>query len=61
MSAVPKDQAPLSIYHQNIRGLRGKVNELISQLYPSLPHILCLSEHHMADCELQTTNLGTTN
>ena len=58
MSPLPKDQVPLSIYYQNIRGLRGKVNQLICQLYPSLPHILCLSEHHMTDCELQTTYLG---
>jgi exonuclease III len=58
MSPVPKDQVPLIIYQQNICGLRGKVNELISQLYPTLPHILCLSEHHMTDCELQMTYLG---
>jgi hypothetical protein len=29
-----KGSVSSSVYHQNIRGLRGKVNELISQLHP---------------------------
>jgi hypothetical protein len=28
---------PFTIYHQNIRGLRGKVNELLSQLISTPP------------------------
>jgi exonuclease III len=43
------------IYHQNIRGLQGKTNELISSLYPGLPHVLCLSEHHLNYNELCRT------
>ena len=43
----------LIIYHQNIRGLRGKPNELRSQIYPTFPHVLCISEHHMYHLELQ--------
>ena len=46
---------PLTIYHQNVKGLRGKANELLSQLYPNFPHVLCLSEHHMNHLELQQT------
>jgi tRNA threonylcarbamoyladenosine modification (KEOPS) complex Pcc1 subunit len=30
---------PLTIYHQNIRGLRGKTNTLLCQLCSTLPHI----------------------
>ena len=41
---------PLNVFHQNIR---AKPNELISQLYPSFPHILCIMEHHMNHSELQ--------
>jgi len=37
---------PLKMYHQNIRGLRCKSNELISHLQQILPLILCLTEHH---------------
>lgn len=43
---------PLTVYHQNIRGLRGKINELSSHLFPSFPHVLCFSEHHMNQVEL---------
>jgi len=44
---------PLTVYHQNVRSLRRKANKLLSQLYPTFPHILCLSEHHMNHLELQ--------
>ena len=52
-----KGSTAFTIYHQNIRGLGGKVNELISQLYPTLPHILCFSEHHMKHPQLQKTGI----
>ena len=55
LSHAQNSQSPLNVYHQNIRGLRGKANELISQLYPTFPHILCISEHHMNHLELQQT------
>jgi len=37
----------LIMYHQNVRSLRRKADELLSHLYPDLPHIICLTEHHM--------------
>jgi len=40
---IKNSSIPLTVYHQNIRGLRGKPNELISQLYPPFPHVLCIS------------------
>ena len=53
----------LSVFHQNIRGLRYKTDELLSALYPDFPHVLCLTEHHMdtLDFDLVTIdhfNLG---
>jgi hypothetical protein len=45
----------LTVYHENVQGLRGKANELLSQLYPTFPYIHCLSEHHMNHSELQQT------
>jgi len=45
----------LTIYHQNVRGLRGKAIGLLSQLHPNFPHVLCLSEHHINHLELQQT------
>ena len=34
-----------TIYHQNVRSLRRKANELLSHVYSDLPHII--TEHHM--------------
>ena len=37
----------LKFVHQNIRGLRKKMGELLSHLHPDLPHVLCLTVHHL--------------
>jgi hypothetical protein len=37
----------LQIFHQIIQGLRWKYNEVLNFLYPSFPHILCFTEHHL--------------
>jgi hypothetical protein len=44
----------LKVYHQNIRGLKYKIDELLSTLCPDFPHVLCLSEHHMNSIEMNT-------
>jgi hypothetical protein len=41
----------LRVFHQNIRGLKYKTNELLSALCPDFPHVLCLTEHHMNSLE----------
>jgi hypothetical protein len=43
----------LRIYHQNICGLGTKMNDLLASLYPNLPHILCLTEHHLRQFQIQ--------
>jgi hypothetical protein len=52
-----------NIYHENIRDLQGKTNELINSLYPELPQLLCLMEDHLYYLDLDQTyiqhyNLG---
>ena len=49
--------APFKAYHQNIRSLRNKYQELLCCLYPDLPHIICLTEHHMNALEYSHINL----
>ena len=51
------DSNSFAIYHQNICGLKGKTDELISSMCPNLPHILCLSEHHLKYTELNQINI----
>jgi hypothetical protein len=45
----------LNLYHQNICGLRRKVNELICFLNHDLPHFICIYEHHLNKKLLQST------
>ena len=45
------------IFHQNICGLKRKMDELISSMSPNFPHILCFSEHHLKKFELNQINV----
>jgi len=56
-SSQERSGLPVTVYHQNIRGLKGNANELLSQLHPTFPQVLCFSEHHMNQTELQHTFL----
>jgi hypothetical protein len=47
----------ITILHQNICGLKGKTDELISSMSPYSPHILCFSELHLKKCELDQINV----
>ena len=47
----------ITIFHQNICGLKGKTDELISSMSPNSPHILCFSEHHLKKFELDQINV----
>jgi len=42
----------LRIFHQNIRSLHRKVDELTTDWLKLFPHILCLTEHHSRDYEI---------
>jgi len=55
-SQVPRNKT-LKIYHQYIRYLGNKANELYWHLHHDPPHILCLSEHHLNESELQLIHL----
>jgi hypothetical protein len=47
----------LKVFHQNIQVLKNKRNELISSMYPAIPHVLYLTEHHMKKLELVHTHI----
>jgi exonuclease III len=51
------DSNSLTIYHQNICGLKGKTDDLINSMCPNLRHIFCLSEHHLKHTELDQINI----
>jgi hypothetical protein len=41
----------------NIRGLRGKIVELLCHLHQDLPYLICLSEHHSGQSEIDLINI----
>ena len=45
------------IYHQNIRSLRRKTQELLSHVYPDLPHVIYLMGHHLNILEKNYINI----
>jgi exonuclease III len=40
---------PFKIYYQNIREIKGKINEFMLPLLTELSHLICLTEHHLSD------------
>jgi hypothetical protein len=48
----------LKIYQQNICGLGSKTDELLASLYPNIPDILCISEHHLNLLQIQLISNG---
>jgi exonuclease III len=46
-----------TVFHQNIRGLRNKNNELLESVLPKLSHVICLTEHHSIEQEIGTFSI----
>ena len=44
---IKLDHVSFKIYHQNVRSLRRKSQELLCHVYPVLSHVTCLTEHHL--------------
>jgi hypothetical protein len=45
------------IFHQNIRGISHKTDELIISLLLDIPHVLCLMDHHLQNEEIGNVHL----
>ena len=46
------------IFHQNIRGITHKTEELLLSLSEINPQVLCITEHHLRSEEINLINLG---
>jgi hypothetical protein len=44
----------LVIFHQNIRGLCNKIDELLNTCSTEFPHLLCFRVHHLCDQEINS-------
>jgi hypothetical protein len=49
--------APLKLYRQNIRGMKGKLSELMVHLSKVTSDIVCVTEHHLNASEIELTYL----
>ena len=47
----------LKVYHQNVRGLKDKLNLLSNSFYSEFIHIICLTEHHLKDHEINLVSM----
>jgi len=45
------------IYHQNIWGLKIKTHEIMLSLLTESPHLICLTEHHLKNYEIDATSI----
>ena len=52
MKKVTNSKNLFKIFHQNIRGLKSKVDELSNSLPPDCPHTRCLTQHHLKYYEI---------
>ena len=48
----------LKIFHQNIRGISHKTDEILISLAHNFPNVLCLTEHHLRTGEITKVKLG---
>jgi hypothetical protein len=58
---IPKKSSNLLIYHQNIRGINNKTDELLSQWESKFPHVLCLTEHLVTKAEITRISINSYN
>ena len=42
----------LMVFHQNIRGLYNKIDEIVNTMAKNLPHVLSFTEHHSKTYQL---------
>jgi exonuclease III len=47
----------IKIFHQNMRGLRTKYNEILCHVQEYAPDVLCFTEHHLGKEEIGLLSL----
>jgi hypothetical protein len=54
---MQKSKTDFKVFHQNIRGLVNKVDEILLSLSNTNPQVLCISEHHLESEQICLINL----
>jgi hypothetical protein len=51
----------VTVYHQFIRGINNKTDELVNQSGTKIPHLIWLTEHHPCNTEISCANFDSYN
>jgi exonuclease III len=51
------NNTPLKVIHQIISGLRNKSSELLISILPDIPQIICITEHHLNEQEIESLSI----
>jgi hypothetical protein len=46
------------VLHQNIQGIKNKIDEFLISLPHNVPQVICLTEHHLQTDEISNVNFG---
>jgi hypothetical protein len=58
VSNKSKSMPSITLYHQNVRNLTNKIDELRVTMHNCIgPHFICLTEHHLKEAEINKFSL----
>jgi hypothetical protein len=55
------NNSSLTVYHQNIRGINNKINELVNQWGSKISPLIWLTKHHLSNTEISCVNFDSYN
>ena len=50
-----------TIYHKNNRRINTEIYEFVNQWLSKIPHLICLTEHHLSSTEISYVNIDFCN
>jgi len=51
----------LIVFHQNMQGLKNKIDELVLTIDSEMPHLICIMEHHLNYSEIVVASIPNYN
>ena len=52
---------PFTVFHQNMQGLKNKIDELMLTIDSEMPHLICITEHHLNYTEIDVAYIPNYN
>ena len=51
----------LTVFHQDMQGLKNKIDEFMLTIESEMPHLICITEHHLNYKEIDVANIPNYN